>query len=102
MTARDEPSGAEERFRPVFAHLGAVTAYARRRGSDDPDAIAAEVMTIAWRRLGTVPTDDPLPWLYTTARNLLFNEGRARQRRAVPSSIETTPAPEVRRLDPAV
>src|SRR5215813_11669956 len=66
----------EARFRNVFAHLGAVTAYARRRGSPDADAIAAEVMTIAWRRLADVPEDDPRPWLYATARNLLLAEWR--------------------------
>jgi RNA polymerase sigma-70 factor, ECF subfamily len=66
----------EARFRPVFSHLGAVTAYARRRGSLDADALAAEVMTIAWRRLADVPEDDPRPWLYATARNLLLAERR--------------------------
>jgi RNA polymerase sigma factor (sigma-70 family) len=73
---------AEERFRVVFSHLGAVTAYARRRGSADADAIAAEVMTIAWRRLPDVPHVDPLPWLYATARNLVFAEARRRRRAA--------------------
>ena len=67
---------SEARFRPVFSHLGAVTAYARRRGSLDADALAAEVMTIAWRRLADVPEDDPRPWLYATARNLLLAESR--------------------------
>jgi DNA-directed RNA polymerase specialized sigma24 family protein len=47
----------------VFSHLGAVTAYARRRRSLYADALAAEVMTIAWRRLADVPKDDPRPWL---------------------------------------
>src|SRR5437763_8731465 len=69
---------AEARFATVFAHLGAVTAYARRRGSADPDGIAAEVMTIAWRRLADVPRDDPRPWLYATARNLVLVERRGR------------------------
>jgi hypothetical protein len=46
---------AEERFAEVFAHLGAVTAYARRRGAVDPEEIAAEVMAIAWRKLSDVP-----------------------------------------------
>ncbi len=58
----------EARFRPVFSHLGAIRVYARRRGSLDADALAAEVMTIAWRRLADVPEDDPRPWLYATAR----------------------------------
>jgi len=97
---------AEARFRRVFAHLGEVTAYARRRGSPDPDSIAAEAMTIAWRKLGELPDDDPRPWLFATARNLLLAEWRQRS-----SSSETSadtarvahgfePAPEVRALDP--
>src|SRR3954447_1407066 len=71
---------AEARFRAVFSHLGAVTAYARRRGSPDADAVAAEAMTIAWRRLADVPEDDPLPWLYATARNLVLAERRGTSR----------------------
>jgi RNA polymerase sigma-70 factor (ECF subfamily) len=71
----------EERFRGVFLHLGRVAAYARRRGSADPDAIAAETMAVAWRRLDRVPKDDPLPWLYRTARNLLLAERRTAHRR---------------------
>jgi hypothetical protein len=39
------------RFTELFEHLGLVVAYARRRGAVDPEGIAAEVMTIAWRRL---------------------------------------------------
>src|SRR3954451_22916516 len=66
----------EQRFEAVFRHLGAVTAYAQRRGSRDADALAAEVMTIAWRRLANVPKDDPVPWLYGAARNLLLAERR--------------------------
>ena len=92
----------EERFRRVFEHLGAVTAYARRRGSADPEAIAAETMTIAWRRLADVPRDDALPWLYATARNLLLAEGRRRARRPHLAGAGTVPPPEVAALDPAV
>ena len=76
MTIHFDRQSAEARFREVFSHLGAVTAYARRRGSRDPDGIAAEAMTIAWRRLDDVPADDPLPWLYGTARNLVLAEAR--------------------------
>jgi RNA polymerase sigma factor (sigma-70 family) len=91
---------AEARFRAVFSHLGAVTAYARRRGSPDADAIAAEAMTIAWRRLADVPEDDPLPWLYATARNLLLAEARRRGRRTVlREPDETAPAPDLHELD---
>src|SRR5215210_715803 len=82
MNSRSERSEAEVRFRGVFAHFGAVTAYARRRGSGDPEAVAAEVMTVAWRRLADVPTDDARPWLFATARNLLLAEWRERPRPA--------------------
>jgi RNA polymerase sigma-70 factor (ECF subfamily) len=98
---RRSNSTPEARFRIVFSHLGAITAYARRRGSVDPDALAAEVMTIAWRRLADVPRDDPRPWLYVTARNLLLAETR----RAAPSrtyrddDAGLEPAPEVFELD---
>ncbi len=92
---------AEERFRSVFVHLGAVTAYARRRGSADADAIAAEAMTIAWRRLADVPRDDPLPWLYATARNLLLAEARRSGRRTqLREPDDTAAAPAPRGLEP--
>lgn len=94
-TTRDE-----ERFRGIFAHLGAVTAYAARRGSRDPEGVAAEVMTIAWRRLPVVPADDPLPWLYGTARNVVYSEARARRRTAPAEAEAIAPAPVLRRLDP--
>src|SRR3954452_13272819 len=92
---------AEARFRAVFSHLGAVTAYARRRGSPDADAIAAEAMTIAWRRLADVPRDDPLPWLYATARNLLLAEARRSCRRTLlREPDDAAPAPDLDELDP--
>ena len=69
-------SDLEARFAEVFAHLGLITAYARRRGARDPDAIAAEAMAIAWRRLADVPRDDPRPWLIATARNLVLADRR--------------------------
>ena len=86
----------------MFAHLPEVVAYARRRGGRDPEAIGAETLTIAWRKLGDVPTDDARPWLYATARNLL----RAERRRIRPAQlVEDVPQatvlePEVALLDP--
>lgn len=101
MTSATDRRPAEERFREVFAHLGAVTAYARRRGSRDADGIAAETMSIAWRRLADVPRDDPLPWLYATARNLLHAEWRVERRTAASQVPElSVPASELRGLDP--
>ncbi|HEX6680512.1 MAG TPA: sigma-70 family RNA polymerase sigma factor [Gaiellaceae bacterium] len=101
MNDRLDHAGAEARFRLVFAQLGAVTAYARRRGSRDADGIAAEVMAIAWRRLADVPTDDPRPWLFATARNLVFAEARraARVVGADPGSVAAQ-APDLFELDP--
>lgn len=83
MTTTTDPVDPEARFRAVFAHLGAVAAYARRRGCADPDAVAAETMAIAWRRLADVPRDDARPWLYATARNLAYAQARG-TRRACP------------------
>src|SRR6187549_3235164 len=102
MSIHFDRQSAEARFREVFSHLGAVTAYARRRGSRDPDGIAAEAMTIAWRRLADVPADDPLPWLYGTTRNLVLAEGR----RPAPSGAAASDGEHVDRapveLDPSL
>src|SRR3954451_19824415 len=94
-------SDDEARFSLIFRNLGAVTAYAQRRGSRDPEALAAEVMTIAWRRLDRVPRDDPAPWLYATARNLLLAERRGAVARAELPHPPAAP-PEPVSLDPAI
>ena len=103
MTDTLDRHAAEAQFRGVFAHLGAVATYARRRGSRDADGVAAEVMTIAWRRLADVPVDDPRPWLYATARNLVLAD-----RRHAPivasgkpgERVDTAQVPELLELDP--
>jgi RNA polymerase sigma-70 factor (ECF subfamily) len=102
-----DPADAEPRFRAVFAYLGDLTAYARRRGSPDPDAIAAETLTVAWRKLTDIPRDDPRPWLFATARNLLLAEWRQRSALSQTDSdsfqgidSEFHPPPEARALDP--
>jgi RNA polymerase sigma factor (sigma-70 family) len=103
MRPTNEPATAEERFRAVFGHLGAVTRYARRRGSADPEAIAAETMTIAWRRLADVPRDDPRPWLFVTARNLLLAERRrSRAGAAAAAHREVATAPGSAGVEPRV
>ncbi len=99
MTPESDRHAAEARFHRVFSHLGAVTAYARRRGSRDAEAIAAEAMTIAWRRLADVPEDDPRPWLFVTARNLLLAEARRSVPAAGAPAEGTQPAPELHELD---
>jgi RNA polymerase sigma-70 factor, ECF subfamily len=90
---------AERDFDAVYSHLGALVNYARRRGSADAEALAAEVMTIAWRRLADLPKEDPRPWLYATARNLLLEEGRKRRRPGVMESDGFTPPPELTQID---
>ena len=105
MTDAFDHQAAEERFRAVFSHLGAVAAYARRRGNRDADAVAAEVMTIAWRRLADVPVDDPRPWLYATARNLVLADARRSPSVTLSQAgepVDAAPAPEVPELDPAL
>src|SRR2546423_12655210 len=104
MTDTIDRAAAEARFRDVFSHLGHVAAYARRRGSRDADAIAAEVMTIAWRRLADVPEDDARPWLFATARNLVLAEARRSSLAGdagVLSADKAVPAAEPFELDPA-
>jgi RNA polymerase sigma-70 factor, ECF subfamily len=92
---------SETDYRAVFSHLGAVTNYARRRGSADGEALAAEVMAIAWRRFEDVPRDDPRPWLYATARNLLLEEARKRRRGSPLAEADAlVPAPELDEIDP--
>ncbi|HEV3387619.1 MAG TPA: sigma-70 family RNA polymerase sigma factor [Solirubrobacteraceae bacterium] len=101
----DDRSAAEARFASVFAHLGLITSYARRRGAHDPDEIAAEAMAIAWRRLADVPVDDARPWLIATARNLLRADRRRRGKPVAdldsfePAAPAELPAPAVD-LDP--
>jgi RNA polymerase sigma-70 factor, ECF subfamily len=89
------PDSAEARFAQVFDHLHAIVAYAARRGSRDPEGIAAEVMAIAWRKLPVVPSDNPRPWLFVTARNLLMAERRrtVRQTPLDPGQAEQAAAP---------
>lgn len=101
--ADNSAAEAEARFREVFVHLPEVVAYARRRGSRDPEAIGAEVLTISWRKLAEVPVDDARPWLFATARNLLLAEWRkasaADGRDEIPETMLES-GPEVQILDP--
>src|ERR1051325_4125550 len=99
--ALDRPA-AEARFPSLSAYLCAVTAHARRRGRRHAEAIAAEVMAVAWRRRADVPTDDPRPWLYATARNLLLADARRSGSSAGTTAEAIQPAPELHEIDPAL
>lgn len=72
----DDADTRNMRFDEVFVHYEAVAQFADRRGSRDPESIAAETMSIAWRRLDIIDTKSCLPWLLTTARILLKAEFR--------------------------
>jgi RNA polymerase sigma factor (sigma-70 family) len=75
---------AETRFATLFAEAyPALQRYARYRGLRGADAedLVAETLTVAWRRLDDVPSDDPVPWLFAVARNLWRNDRRRDGRR---------------------
>ncbi|MPV36974.1 RNA polymerase sigma factor [Georgenia subflava] len=58
------------------AHARAVHRYLLRRAPQDAEDLAAEVLTIAWRRRADVPDGAELPWLYRTAGFVLANHRR--------------------------
>ncbi|MGP4104666.1 RNA polymerase sigma factor [Nonomuraea sp. KM90] len=60
----------------------AVLRYAWRRvGAADAPDVAAETFRIAWEKYDRLPHDQPLPWLYTTARRVVSNHIRSSKRR---------------------
>ena len=69
-------------FRDLFARTALrVRAYVSRYcAAADRDDIMSEVYLVAWRRFTELP-DDPLPWLLGTARRVLANHWRGRDRR---------------------
>lgn len=74
----------EESFRRLYAaHFDAVLGYALRRTDRPEDAadVVAETFVVAWRRIGHVPADGSLPWLYAVARRVLANQRRGDLRR---------------------
>lgn len=91
-----ESDSRKGRFEAVFVHRTMVAGYCQRRGSRDPEGIAAETMAIAWRRLDDLNVHNCRPWLIATARNLLFEEYRSR-RRSQPMDPESLAAVDPRR-----
>ncbi len=84
MTDTTTPTSQLARFDALFAaHQRHVLAYAMRRtqASVDAEDVAAETFTIAWRKIDTIPTAEPLPWLYAVARRVLANHRRGHGRR---------------------
>lgn len=78
-----ESSGEDAWFEALYrSHAPAVMAYARRRLTDaqDSEDVVVEVFAVAWRRRRDLP-DDPLPWLYATAGNVIAHMTRSQTRR---------------------
>jgi RNA polymerase sigma-70 factor (ECF subfamily) len=79
-------------------HAAAVHRYLLRRGAgDEAEDLAADVLTVAWRRRSELPDGMELAWLYRTAGFVLANHRR--KGRAVPvAELPDEPDPD----DPAV
>jgi RNA polymerase sigma factor (sigma-70 family) len=79
------PGGkAERRYRILFErHWRRVLAYTRRRVGDESGAedVAAEVFAVAWRRIGEIPAEHELAWLFGVARRVLANSRRSQARK---------------------
>jgi len=90
------------RFRAMFETTFApVRRYVHHRGvpADRADDVVAETFLVAWRRLGDVPGDEPLPWLLAVARNVARNDHRNHRRyegllRRLPAALPTPPPAE--------
>jgi len=89
----------ERWFEELFAqHAAAVHRYLLRRGAgDDAEDLAADVLTVAWRRRTEVPEGHELAWLYRTAGFVLANH-RRRTRPLPVAEVPDEPDPD----DPAV
>ncbi|WP_448631188.1 RNA polymerase sigma factor [Cellulomonas soli] len=85
----------------VRAHGTAVHRYLLRRvgaaGRDEAEDLAADVLTVAWRRRDDVPDGAELPWLYRTAGFVLANH----RRKGRPVPVAEVPD-EIDDADPAV
>lgn len=82
------------RFADLYdEHRGAVLAYClRRTGRSDAEDAVAETFATAWRRVGDIPLDMTLPWLYGVARRVLSRQHRSRRRlRQLRSKIGSQP-----------
>jgi DNA-directed RNA polymerase specialized sigma24 family protein len=74
---------SEQRFRSLYLdHYRQVYMYFRRRTDIECARDGtADTFLVAWRRIDNVPAGDrTLPWLYGTARRVLANQWRSRNR----------------------
>ena len=73
----------QARFEALFnAHYETVHRYALRRAEPPlAEEVVNEAFLVAWRRLDEMP-EEPLPWLYGTAKHVLANRRRDAVRHA--------------------
>ncbi|MEZ0108650.1 RNA polymerase sigma-70 factor (ECF subfamily) [Catenulispora sp. EB89] len=78
---RDPAQDPHKRFTHVYQqHYEHVARYASRRvPPDDVADVVATTFLTAWRRFDQLP-EEPLPWLYGTARRVIANDRRGRAR----------------------
>ena len=55
--------------------------FGRRARAEDVSDLLNEALLVIWRRLDSVPIDDPLPWSYGVAKRCLANHRRGEHRR---------------------
>lgn len=69
-------------FRRCYeTHYRDVLAYCRRRvGDADAPDVAAEVFTVAWRRIDDLPLDHQRAWLFGIAYRVIGHAWRSRRR----------------------
>lgn len=80
-------------YEPLQRYLG------RRAEPGDAADVLSETLWALWRRLESVPADDPLPWCYGVARRCLANHRRGgRRRRRLGERLQAVD----RSVDPAI
>lgn len=80
---RNSMQGIDARFSSLFlSHYDDVLGYCvRRTNRTEADDVAAEVFTIAWRRIDELDWETVRPWLFGIARGVLANQARSGSRR---------------------
>lgn len=77
-----------------------VLRFVRRRTTEDPENLVAEVYTIAWRRRLELPAPRlRRAWLFAVAHNLLHADRRRRERYRATLNELARPVPEVDLLE---
>ena len=97
-----DPAASEAKFRRAFdGHFDAITRYCfRRLPANQANDAAANVFTIAWKKIDQMPDDErALPWLYGIARYEVSTFRRS-LRRAVALSSKLNSQPRYSEPDP--